>query len=435
MCDSFVALPGATAAGTTLAAKNADCEINESQAVLRLPRRRYPEGAMLRTSHIVIPQARETHEVILDKSYWTWGGEIGVNEHGLAVGNEAIFSTAGEAGDGLITGDLLRLMLERARDCDEALAVFTEALERFGQGGNCELRGNAHFDSSYLVSDRRSAIVIETAGRDWAVRNVAGIGAISNAMTIGADWERCSLEAADGKGNGNGGRLDFRAAYHDPARAAGTGAPSRQKAAFNALKAQEGRIDLRVMADVLRQHGDGYDPAEGAICTNICMHAGPFDTRLWQACGAMISEATPQGTMAWVTGTSGTCVSVFKPVFFGVDMPDIGPLPREVHTEGALWWKHEHLHRRAMADFHTLGAEIRQDFERLEDGFFAEGRKLIAAPAKEKSAFMAECWRRAEDATDRWIGDLERRNHSFQHPGFAAMWDRFNRAAAMPFVQ
>src|SRR5262245_49334668 len=187
MCDSYAALPSATVTGTTLAAKNADCEINESQAVLQLPRRRYPEGAMVRASHIVIPQVRETHEVIIDKSYWTWGGEIGVNEHGLAVANEAIFSTVEEKADGLFTGDLLRLMLERARNCDEALAVLADLLERFGQGGNSELRGNAHFDSSYLVSDRDRAIVIETAGRHWAVRPVDGAGAISNAMTIGSD--------------------------------------------------------------------------------------------------------------------------------------------------------------------------------------------------------------------------------------------------------
>ena len=40
-------MPAATSTGTTLAAKNADCEINEAQAVLRLPRRRYPDGAVL----------------------------------------------------------------------------------------------------------------------------------------------------------------------------------------------------------------------------------------------------------------------------------------------------------------------------------------------------------------------------------------------------
>ena len=132
------------------------------------------------------------------------------------------------------------------------------------------------------------------------------------------------------------------------------------------------------MADLLRQHHDGYDPAEGEICTNICMHGGPFPTRFWQACGAMISEATPEGAMAWVTATSGTCVSIFKPMYFGIPAPDMGPVPQEIYTEGSLWWKHENLHRRAMGDFHSLGAEIRKSFEALETGWFAEGRKLIA---------------------------------------------------------
>jgi secernin len=432
VCDSFVALPTATTTGTTLAAKNADCEINEAQAVLHLPRRRYPEGATVRATHIVIPQARETHEVILDKSFWTWGGEIGLNEHGLAVGNEAIFSTAAESQDGLITGDLLRLMLERAKTCDEAVEMLTQALEAFGQGGNCELRGNAHFDSSYLVSDLSSAVVIETAGRHWVVRSVRGVGAISNAMTIGGDWERSSSGLP---GSGTLGRVDFQARFEDRAKVAAAGSRQRHGVAQSWLEHHRGRIDLRCMADLLRQHGDGYDPAEGEVCTNICMHAGPYRSRFWQACGAMIMDAGAKGSMAWVTATSGTCVSIFKPVYFGATMPDTGPAPREIFTEGSLWWRHELLHRRAMADFHTLGQEIRADFERLEDGFFAEGRSLIAASARQKTEFMDQCWRRAAEATDRWIGLLERRSTGYRHRGYAALWDRFDRAAAMPSVQ
>jgi hypothetical protein len=88
-----------------------------------------------------------------------------------------------------------------------------------------------------------------------------------------------------------------------------------------------------------------------------------------------------------------------------------------------------------MAAFHTLAAEIREDFEKIEDGFFEAGRALIAAPAKEKTEFMAECWQRAGAATERWIADLERRNFTIQHAGFRSMWDRFNRAAVMPWVQ
>jgi dipeptidase len=431
MCDSFVALPSATTTKTTLAAKNADCEINEAQAVLRLPRRRYPDGAMLRATHIVIPQARQTHEIIIDKSYWTWGGEIGVNEHGVAVGNEAIFSKHEETSDGLITGDLLRLMLERAQSRDEALQVFGDVLAAHGQGGNCELRGNSHFDSSYLVSDRHSAYVIETAGRDWVAREVEGVGAISNAMTIHRDW-RDSSTALEPNGNG---KIDFQKTFEDEEKVAAVGARQRQKVAFDWLKAREGRIDLRTMADLLRQHPDGYDPAEGEVCTNICMHAGPHPNRFWQACGAMIMEAAPEGAMAWATATSGTCLSIFKPVYFGVPMPEAGPLPLEMYTNGALWWKHEHLHRRAMACFQTLGAEIRASFERIEDGFFAEGRNLIAAPPAQKAEFMRHCWEQAADATDRWVADLERRNVTFQQAAFAATWDCFNRAAAMPWVQ
>lgn len=433
MCDSFVALPGATLTGTTLAAKNADCEINEAQVVLRLPRCRYPDGAAVRTTHLVMPQARETHEIIVDKSFWTWGGEIGINEHGLAVGNEAIFSTVQEPDDGLITGDLLRLMLERASTCEEAVEVFTHALESYGQGGNCELRGNAHFDSSYLVSDLVSAVVIETAGQNWAVRRVDGIGAISNAMTIGTNWQRCSA-GLNGNGAGNGSPADFQARFEDLAKAAAAGSHQRQSVAQSWLDERRGRIDLRSMADLLRQHGEGYDPAEGEICTNICMHAGPYPSRFWQACGAMIMESAPQGSMAWATATSGTCLSIFKPIYFGVPMPDTGPLPRETYTEGALWWRHELLHRRAMAEFHTLGPEIREDFERLEDAFFAQGASLIGGSAGEKIEFMEECWRLAADATERWIAALERRNVGFRHDRFGAMWNRFDRAGAMPFA-
>lgn len=431
MCDSFVALPTATTTRTTLAAKNADCEINEAQAVLRQPRRSYPDGAMLRATHIVIPQARATHEIIIDKSFWTWGGEIGVNEHGLAVGNEAIFARSDEKSDGLITGDLLRLMLERAKNVDEALEVFDAVLSVHGQGGNCELRGNSHFDSSYLISDTNAAVVIETAGRNWVARKVEGVGAISNAMTIRGDWHSvCAPLKPDGNG-----KVDFQRTYEDEAKVNDVGAWQRRQVAYDWLKAREGKIGLRTMADLLRQHPEGYDPAEGEICTNICMHAGPHPNRFWQACGAMIMDAAPEGAMAWATATSGTCVSIFKPIYFGVPMPETGPVPLETHTDGSLWWKHERLHRRAMAAFHTLGAEIRAGFEQLEDGFFAEGRRLIAAPARHKSEFMADSWRRAAEATDRWIADLERRNFTFQHVGHAAMWDRFNRAASMPSVQ
>src|SRR6185295_4599140 len=172
MCDTFVALKEVTANGSVLLAKNADTEINEAQHVLKLPRRDYPDGTLLRITHIVIPQARRTHEVLIDKSFWLYGGEIGVNEHGVAVGNEAVFSKLDSDKDGVVLIDLLRLILERCSNRHEAVDLVAHLLATYGQGGNCELRGNSHFDGSFIVSDQDGAVVIETAGKEWAAREV-----------------------------------------------------------------------------------------------------------------------------------------------------------------------------------------------------------------------------------------------------------------------
>ena len=85
-----------------------------------------------------------------------------------------------------------------------------------------------------------------------------------------------------------------------------------------------------------------------------------------------------------------------------------------------------------MANFHVVGPEIRECFEKLEERWFATGSSLVAASAAEKTEFMSECWREAKEATDRWIANLERRNFTIQHEGFANMWNDFNAASSMP---
>jgi hypothetical protein len=426
MCDTFVALPGATATGGVLLAKNADTEINEAQHVLKLPAREYPEGAQVRLTHLVIPQARRTYEVLLDKSFWLYGGEIGVNEHGVAVGNEAVFSNRTETRDGIILIDLLRLILERCADRHEAVALVAGMLETYGQGGNCELRGNSHFDGSFIVSDRTGAVVIETAGRDWAAREVEGFGSISNGYTIGADWDRASLGA-------NGSKPDFARLVADPEKARCVAAAERRRASHDFLAARAGRIDLRAMADLLRYTGDGdYEPMLGERPTRICMHAAPYEFRLWQATGALIADTGGDEAMGWVTATSSPDVSIFKPVFFGVDLPDLGPMPRESWTPGAYWWRHELLHRRAMADYRGLVPEIRAEFEALEDGFFRDAQTVRRAGRAEKAEFVRDCWQRADAAEAGWTERLERRNYRIEDPAYREMWRTFNRAAALP---
>ncbi|MCP4382414.1 MAG: hypothetical protein GY798_13530 [Hyphomicrobiales bacterium] len=426
MCDTFVALPGTTRRDAVLLAKNADTEVNEAQRVTKVPRRRFAEGAQLRVTHRVIPQVEETNEYLIDKSFWLYGGEIGVNEHGVAVGNEAVFSTLPADQDGVILIDLLRLVLERTRTRHEAVELIAGMLARFGQGGNCELRGNSHFDGSFIVSDRQGAVIIETAGVEWATREINGIGSISNAYTIHDDWDRCSLPT-------NGARPNFGAEVEDREKTACVGAAERQKMSHDFLTARAGAISVRTMADLLRYTGEeDYDPMTGDIPVRICMHAAPYEHRLWQATGALISDVRGEDAMAWVTATSGPDVSIFKPVFFGVDMPDLGPMPIESYTPGAYWWQHEFLHRRAMADYRTIVPEIRADFESLEDEFFAESESVRRDGADEKLRFVDDCWRRAGERCAAWTTRLEQRNYFVENPDYAAMWRGFNNAASLP---
>jgi dipeptidase len=429
MCDTFVALKEATRHGGVILAKSADTEINEAQQLLKLPRRRYPPGSQVRVTHLVIPQAEETYEAILDRSFWLYGGEIGVNEHGVAVGNEAVFSNQTETKDGVILIDLLRLIVERTRSCDEAVDLVAHMLKTYGQGGNCELRGNSHFDGSFIVSDRDRAVVIETAGRHWAVREVKGFASISNGYTICNDWDRSSLE-------GEILKPDFGARFGDAKRTRCVAAVERQRASYQFLKRHAGAIAVRTMADLLRDTGEeeGYEPMTGEHPTRICMHAAPYENRLWQATGALISDTRGDDVMAWVTATSGTDTSIFKPVFFGIDLPDIGPQPRETYTEGSYWWRHEFLHRRAMADYAAIVVDIRADFEALENEFFEASESVRHAGLKEKESFQDECWRRAMEAEAAWISRLEKRQVPAADPSYRAMWDRFNRAANFPLA-
>ena len=122
----------------------------------------------------MIPQAPETYEIFIGKSFWTYGAEIGFNEHGVAIGNEAVFTTLQkeEKSEGLMVIDMLRIGLERGKTALGAVQAMTAVLEQFGQGGNCELAGNSHFDGSYLIADGSEAWVLETAGRQWVARKL-----------------------------------------------------------------------------------------------------------------------------------------------------------------------------------------------------------------------------------------------------------------------
>jgi secernin len=346
MCDTLCVLDD----GRTLFAKSSDRPFGEVQVVEALPRR--PAGGTLHTQYLTVLD-HGAAAILGGRPTWLWGLEHGVNEHRVAIGNERIWTKDDPSlAPAALTGmDLVRLGLERAVDAEEAVDLITNLIEEHGQGGiGEEATGEAYF-SSFLVADPRSAWIIETSGRTWAVKPVdrrARGAAISNRVSLHLDWTGASHDVPPGANFQRWRDLEYPTAHAD----------QRIAAAEAVVRSAAGPADL---AALLRHHGGhpwagGLDDPEGrtpratidpipppevhrdGTGVSICMHL-----RNWEATtGAMIAELheDPEVTpRAWVA-LGNPCVSIFVPVF----PPDLGAPPL---ATPATWAAFDRLKRRA----------------------------------------------------------------------------------------
>src|SRR6185437_6116858 len=194
MCDTVCA-PGPRG---MVFAKNSDRPPGEVQVAWPFGRRG-TAGCTLRTQYLTIGDTG-AHATFLSCPTWLWGAEHGVNEHGVAVGNERVSTThdAASAPPALIGMDLVRLGLERARSAEEAVEVIGSLLETCGQGGIADATRQEAYDSSFLVADPEHAYVLETAGAAYAAAPVDAGAAISNRIGLGTEWTRGSSGLAPG---------------------------------------------------------------------------------------------------------------------------------------------------------------------------------------------------------------------------------------------
>lgn len=324
MCDTVVAIRR----GEVLFAKNSDRDPNEAQRLEWHPAESHAPGATLACTWIRIPQVERTHAVVLSRPYWMWGAEMGANDRGVVVGNEAVFTRTGTAAEGLLGMDLVRLALERAASAEEAVAVIVDLLQRYGQGGRCGYDDPGfRYDNSFLVADATRAFVLETAARDHAVERVEGPSrAISNGLTIPA----------------------FAARHADRLRGAVARCQVRRARAEQLARYARGPAD---MAAVLRDHGPGaemprYQLATGAMGAP-CMHAGGLVANS-QTVASFIAQLTPDGARFWATATAAPCLSAFKPIDLATPI-DLGA-PTGVADEASAWWRFERLHRAVVGD-------------------------------------------------------------------------------------
>lgn len=385
---------------------------------------------------------------------------MGVNEHGVAIGNEAVFTKEPyEKGPGLIGMDFIRLALERADTARKALEIIIQLLETYGQGGNCGFRHKTYYHNSFIIADPREAWVLETAGKHWAVEKVHDVRAISNGLTIGSHWDMASpglVEHALEKGwCSSKENFHFARCYSDFLYTRLDGCCARHPRATALLEAKKGNITVETMMAILRDHGPKaetdplWNPGRGWLMETICVHAGFGPTRPSQSVGAMVAHLFPDLPIVWVTGTSGTCTSIFKPVFLGGAGLPSGPegeflgltiTPTGTYDPRTLWWAHEHLHRTVIRDYAARMPVYREERDALERTFLQEATEIYTTyrgVSPEKRAmplrsFTASCFERAARATTRWIKAVEatpvRHRPSIL---FSIAWNGFNKEAGL----
>ena len=352
MCDTSVVVGSATVDGSVIFAKNSDRPANECQPLRYYPRQSYPAKSQVRCTHREIPQAGETLAVLGSQPWWMWGFEIGVNELGVAIGNEAVYGREGYADDGLLGMDLIRLGLERGRTAHAALHVIVDLLEEFGQGGSADVAMPRSYHNSYIIADPTEAWVLETAGRYWAAEKVKGRRAISNCFTIGTDWDEVSADLIDhavARGWWKlGADFDFARAYGNPDRDISSG-QCRFARASEVLHGQP-RLGVPDMIQVLRDHaGRRTNPLGESLPTPICMHEAPPNVGATAA--SMVVQlrpgpANPLTALVWHSFGS-PCLSGFHPSHVAAD-PSVGELARGAGSfdPASPWWRNERIQRR-----------------------------------------------------------------------------------------
>jgi secernin len=334
MCDVLCALPAASAGGSTLFAKNSDRPPGEAQRLEWHPPRR--DAGQVRATYIdVAAHPGDTLGVLLSRPFWMWGAEHGVNEAGVAAGNETIYTTLDPRRfPPALTGmDLVRLALERAASAEAATDVLTALLERYGQGGSGYHGKDVPYWSSFLIADGTDAWVVETSGTAWAAERVARTRAISNRTTIPA----------------------FDAEHRHPRQPVERLVDPRWRASCAVLAAEP--VDEAALVAHLRSHAgeDGW---------TVCMHAGGDQATTASVVARLDAAGRPLAS--WCAGWP--CRSVFVPLYVGHPIGE--PVP----------WER----------FAALRPEERPPLDELE--------RSLLADCSDSADWPHEAWRRVDDA-------------------------------------
>lgn len=230
---------------------------------------------------------------------------MGINDCGVCIGNEAIETKNSKTNEvSLIGMDLVRLGLERSSSAKEALNIIIDLLLKYGQGGNCGYTKEEFYDNSFLIMDRNELYVLETVGKNYAVKTKK-MASISNCLSItNADIYN------DVK--------NFKKKYTDSKKKSGN---YRRKAANKQLKYAKSEEDFfKIMRTHCKNNGD----------FGICMHGE------YESANSMV-VVLKEKPVIYFTGCPNPCKSEYKKYVFGEEL--VYPMVDEKSQDNYDFWK------------------------------------------------------------------------------------------------
>lgn len=416
-CDTMVVVAAASATGSTIFAKNSDRNPNEAQYLTVVEGGEHEAGEMVECTYVSIPQAPRTYRVLGSRPYWIWGFEHGVNEKGVAVGNEALFAKAPASADpGLIGMDYVRLVLERAATADEGVQVLTSILEEHGQSGRTSTLTDRGYDNGYIIADAETAWMVETAGKHWVAKRVKDVGRISNAYSVGADYDLISAGAIEyATENGwydpaAGEPFDFAQAFQDwdiPFLPACVMRLNRS-AELMGGKFAAGKLSVEDMIENLRDvRGDSartFIPGRPDIWT-INRHADRVHGS--ETAAAMVAELSPAGYA--LVALAGPRLSSFVPVWFDDIRTDDVPWEQpETAADADPWWETERFQRLVERDYRTFAAAAEEGLGSIDARVLQAIRALGPDAGVEERREITRTAVRLHDEFMRHYGDYLR---------------------------
>jgi len=287
------------------------------------PRKQHPEGAVINVGGTAsarlpgqlmqIPQARETYRYLsMDYSYYagfpaplTNGG---MNEHGLAVRDVALYSRrelvemTPKDQRGLNYSDVARIALERARTAREALDVSIQLVQRYGDftyGGNSHVFADPNEGWVFLTfAGGKGLWVARRLGPDdvwlnW--RGYTGLGYVqdlpenlSNNPDFLASDNFVSFAIGQGWYKPDGGKpFNVIRVYCRDRSGEASGSEARRVEA--AVRAAAGKVDVKLLLD--QMHATGRDSSGYGQVAHLRAGIHPDLRTLWVAPGPPVTAA------------------------------------------------------------------------------------------------------------------------------------------------